>query len=78
MSKTHKVKLHERYFEDVGSKIKNAEVRYNDRDYKVGDWLVLEEWTGTEYTGRYEIRKIKSIYPLDEIGIVGYVLICLE
>lgn len=35
--KTHHLKISDEYFEAVERRIKNAEVRYNDRDYSVGD-----------------------------------------
>lgn len=76
--KTHHVKLNVEYYEYVERRIKNAEVRYNDRDYKTFDWLVLEEWTGAEYTGNAIVRQIKGAFPLDKIGLNNWVLLCLE
>ena len=78
MAKTHKIKILPRYFSAVFNKIKNAEVRYNDRGYEVGDWLLLEEWADGHYTGLYVYRWIKAVYELDSIGLNGYVLICME
>lgn len=42
--RTHELKIWPRYFDDVLSGAKRYEVRINDRDYKVGDRLVLLEW----------------------------------
>ena len=39
----HILKLNERYFDAVANGIKTFEIRKNDRDYKVGDTLVLKE-----------------------------------
>lgn len=78
MEKTHKVKILPEYFNAVIDRNKNAEVRYNDRGYVDGDILVLEEWTGTYYTGFYVVRKIKAVYELSSIGLDNYVLLCLE
>lgn len=39
----HILKLNERYFDSVANGIKTFEIRKNDRDYKVGDTLVLKE-----------------------------------
>ena len=75
---THHVKLNVAYYEYVAKGIKNAEVRFNDRDYKTNDWLVLEEWTGTEYTGHYIVRQIGGVFPLDGIGLNGWVLLCMK
>lgn len=76
--KTHHVKLNTAYYEAAELGIKNAEIRFNDRDYETYDWLVLEEWTGDSYTGRKFDRQIKGVFPLDEIGLKGWVLLCLE
>lgn len=76
--KTHKLKLKSEYFDDVLSGKKTAEVRLNDRDYKSGDKLILLEWTGDNFTGRYILRKIVSMYKLDNIGIKNWVLLCMQ
>ncbi len=52
---THELKLSPKYFNDVEKGLKNFEIRKNDRDFKVGDILILKEWD-KEYTGK-EIRK---------------------
>ena len=76
--KTHHVKLNTAYYEYVEKRIKNAEVRFYDRDYRTGDWLVLEEWTGKEYTGNAIVRQIIGVFPLDRIGLDDWVLLCLN
>lgn len=78
MTLKHKIKIMPQYFEAVQSKIKTAEVRYCDRAYKKDDWLVMEEWTGEEYTGRFVVRRITAVYKLDAMGLDGYVLICMK
>lgn len=40
---THELKIKSEYFVDVELGFKLAEIRYNDRNYKVGDFLVLHE-----------------------------------
>lgn len=40
---THELKIKSKYFMDVVKGRKSAEIRYNDRNYKVGDILVLHE-----------------------------------
>lgn len=75
---THYVKLNTAYYEYVKKRIKTAEVRFNDRNYKKHDWLVLREWTGEEYTGNAIVRRITGVFPLDGIGLEGWVLICME
>lgn len=39
--RTHEVKIDECYFANVVSGRKRFEIRYDDRDYQVGDWLIL-------------------------------------
>lgn len=48
----HKLKIKTQYFEDVKNGRKTFELRKNDRDFKVGDTLLLEEYNGG-YTGRF-------------------------
>lgn len=40
--RTHIVKIDRCYFENVSSGRKRFEIRYDDRDYQVGDWLILD------------------------------------
>lgn len=78
MVKTHSVKLNVKYYDLVESRTKNFEVRLNDRNYRVGDWLVMHEWTGQEYTGRWLTRGIQYILPLDEFGLKDWVVMQLH
>lgn len=49
---THELKTWPEYFQAVWNDEKTFEVRKNDRDYKVGDKLVLREYDPTNgYTG---------------------------
>ena len=52
MAKIHDLTILPQHFTDVKSGRKKAELRKNDRDFAVGDMLILREFTGTEYTGR--------------------------
>lgn len=50
----HELKLNIRYFDDVRSGKKNFEIRRNDRDFKIGDILVLSAYVplgGTDTSG---------------------------
>jgi ASC-1-like (ASCH) protein len=38
---THYLKLHDRYFDAVKNGFKRFEIRKNDRDFRVGDLLIL-------------------------------------
>ena len=46
------MKILPEYFEAVSDGFKRAEVRYNDRDFKIGDIYSLCEWDGEKFTGR--------------------------
>lgn len=63
----HQLKIKPEYFADVANGIKTFELRKNDRDFKVGDTLVLQEYDG-DYTGRF--RKVTVTYLLKG-GIYG-------
>lgn len=62
--KIHKLKIKPRYFNDVISGLKKFEVRYNDRDFKVEDLIVLEEFKNDRYTNRF--LNCEIIYILDD------------
>ncbi len=75
----HKLKIWPVYFADVRDDRKPFEVRWNDRDYEVGDVLRLREWNPLlrEYTGR-ETRKFVT-YKGTCFGIEpGYVVLGLK
>ena len=60
---THDLKLWPEYFEPVARYEKTFEIRYNDRDYKVDDWLRLREYCPhlARYTGREVMSRISYI-----------------
>ena len=45
---THHVKIAPIHYEEIASGRKNFEIRFNDRNYKVGDIVALEEYLGKE------------------------------
>lgn len=67
----HKVKTHPSEFADVVAGLKRCEFRENDRDYKVGDQLIQEEWDPekAEYTGNAFSCRIRHIQPGGKFGI---------
>ena len=77
-NKTHYVKLSYEYYDAVERREKNFEIRYNDRDYREGDWLVLREWDVGDYTGWEIVRRITHVYKLDSIGWPGWVAMSIE
>ncbi|EHJ57636.1 hypothetical protein HMPREF9318_00118 [Streptococcus urinalis FB127-CNA-2] len=72
----HMLKCYPQYFEAVKSGIKNFECRYNDRDFKVGDELLLREYDPKQgYTDRCIVRKITYVLS-DFTGLKdGYVIL---
>lgn len=55
MTKEHELKLWAEFFDDLVNGKKRFEIRKNDREFQVGDTLLLREYkffTG-EYTGRW-------------------------
>ena len=59
---THKLKILPKWYDDVLNERKKFEVRKNDRDFKVGDKLLLQEWENGIYTGREILKEIEYIY----------------
>ena len=61
MKKARKLKILPQYFEEVANGNKRAELRFNDRGFKVGDVYDLEEFDGKTYTGRAITIRITHI-----------------
>ena len=53
MKKTHELKTWPEYFDAVSKGVKTFEVQFNDRDFQVGDRLLLKEYSPNDkcYTG---------------------------
>lgn len=65
----HELKIFPEYFDSVAEKKKTFELRKNDRDFKVGDQILLREWNGdTGYTGRSLLIEIIYILKAEDIG----------
>lgn len=77
MAKTVRKKILPEYFKAVIERKKNFEIRKDDDNIQVGDVLVLEEWSGTHYTGRGTTRKVKYVLRnVPEYGLEnGYCII---
>jgi hypothetical protein len=52
--KEHELKCWPEFFVPISHRLKTFEIRKNDRDFQVGDILILEEWDpeDEDYTGR--------------------------
>lgn len=67
--KEHAIKLSHVFFDDVISGVKTFELRKDDRNYQVGDMLVMSEVLDDKLTGR--VIRATIIYKLD--GYLGLV-----
>lgn len=77
----HALKTWPEYFEAVAERGKTFEVRKNDRPFKVGELLILQEWDNVkqEYTGDEIEREITYILKGGQFGIEeGYVVMGLK
>ena len=84
--KTHNLKTWPEYFEALKTGLKDFEVRYNDRQFSIGDTVICQEYNpeAKEYTGE-ELRftiKYKCCWSDDVImGTalkVGYCILGLQ
>jgi hypothetical protein len=78
--KTHDIKILPQYFERIQSGQKMFEVRKNDRDYQVGDELILDEWDpiAEQYTERLMTMHISYVLYGGQCGIAeGYCVLGL-
>lgn len=75
MSKIHELKILPEYYGAVVSGDKTFEIRENDRNYEVGNILLLKEYDSEKkkYTGR-KIRK-EICYMTDYAQRNGYVVL---
>lgn len=73
--KVHKLKILPEYYKAQIEGNKNFEIRKNDRDYKVGDKLVLKEYDpkAKEFTGQSFITEITFITDYQQKD--GYVVL---
>jgi len=68
----HNLEIQHKYFTDISSGIKSFEIRRKNRDYKVGDILILKSLKTNE-TIKKQIKYVcdLSIYDIDHILILG-------
>lgn len=81
--RAHKLKTWPAFFDEVKRERKHAEVRNGDRDFQVGDYLMLVEFDPREemLTGRYECRRISHILTAGDPprGLLdGFVVLSME
>lgn len=80
----HELKTLPKYFKKLVDHSKSFEVRKDDRNFQVGDWLKLREYDieNKKYTGDYLMAKILYILGRNEDEKIfvpnGYVILGLE
>lgn len=74
----HYLKILPQHYMAVESGVKTFEIRYNDRGYKVGDILHLQEFCGGEYTGRKLSRAVCYITDDPTYCKEGFVVLGLK
>lgn len=73
----HELKIKPAYFNVVHNGDKSFEVRKKDRNYKVGDYLALNEYD-VGYTGRAALVKVKYILDNNNFCKSGFVIMGIE
>ncbi len=71
--KIHELKCYPEYYQALIDGTKTFEVRVNDRNFQIGDWINFheynpktEEYTGRSSDGRKIIYMVKGIFGLPE------------
>jgi hypothetical protein len=85
-NKTHELKILPQYFKAVEDGTKTFELRENDRDFKVGDTLILKEWEFIKgkyieegYTGKVIKKEITYIFEGGQYGLANnYVILAIK
>lgn len=74
----HHLKTETEYYQAIEKGFKKFELRKNDRGFKVGDMLILEETVNTIKTGREITFEVKYILTGGKFGLQdGYVIMQL-
>lgn len=80
--KTHKIKAWPQFFKELKSGNKTFELRKNDRDYKIGDRLLIEEWDPEtkEHTGEIVVRIVTYVLSHSEFVNIsdGFVILGIK
>jgi hypothetical protein len=77
--KVHTIKCKPEYFKHLLDGTKTSEIRQNDRDYKVGDTLLICEFDAKGFTRRDVVRKISHILTDKFVGLPpGWVCLSFE
>lgn len=61
---THNLKTLPKFYQPIIEERKPFEIRKNDRDFQTGDNVILNEWDGEKYTGRFCVGIILDIFDI--------------
>lgn len=77
---THALKTWPEYFKEVEAANKPFEVRKNDRGFKVGDTVILQEYIPEEkkYTGKEIVKTIAYVLDNPKLMKRGFVVFSLR
>ncbi|MCB5320038.1 DUF3850 domain-containing protein [Yersinia massiliensis] len=77
-SAIHELKILPEYFHAVFTGCKKAEFRLNDRNFSVGDYLILNEWElNAGYSGEKIVVEVTHVTPCDFV-MPNYVMLSFE
>jgi hypothetical protein len=76
--KHHYVKILPEYYIAIEQGIKTFEIRFNDRNYKVGDILHLQEFCGGKYTSRELTKEICYMIDNPDYCKEGFVVLGIK
>ena len=60
----HRLKTLPQYYQPIIEERKPFEIRKNDRNFQIGDEVILNEWDGEKYTGRFCAAIIMDIFDI--------------
>lgn len=72
----HHLKIAPEYYNQVRLGVKTFEIRKNDRDFQVGDTLLLKEYEDTKFTGN--ILRVVVTYITDYAQQDSYVVMAID
>jgi len=78
---THELKTWNEYFEAIFTGVKTFEIRKNDRDFKNGDTLILNEWDPKteKYTGRQVSKTVTYLLDGGKFGLeIDFVAMAIQ
>jgi hypothetical protein len=73
----HKLKTATAFYQALQDGRKTFEIRFNDRDYRVGDYLHLCQWDGERFTGRNVWRRVSYVLTWGEFPGLASGYVCM-